>query len=138
MDVLSAVDSTLLNASRSGRGAVILSPRTGSNSRTVRNLLRLLVREGYLEGLSPSPSSTSQESTVGLAVRLKYNARGEPAIRGAFRVSKPSRRVYAGVSSLWQPPAGAGLLVISTPRGLRSDRDARRFNVGGEILMGIR
>jgi ribosomal protein S8 len=46
--------------------------------------------------------------------------------------------VYVGVSALWQPPAGAGLLILSTTHGLISDRDARRFNVGGEILRGIR
>ena len=131
MDTLSAALSALLNASRSRRSAVSLSVRAGGNTERVRQVLRLLVREGYLESLTLGAST-------GLRVRLKYNSRGEPAIRARFRVSKPSRRVYVGTSALWQPPAGAGLLVLSTNRGLLTDRDARRFNIGGEVLRGIR
>ena len=136
MDILSNALSMLLNASRSRRSRVLLPAHAGGNSKRVREVLRLLTNEGYLEGLSPVASSSKRQQ--GFIARLKYNARGETAIRALFRVSKSSRRVYVGVSALWQPPAGAGLLVLSTPQGLRSDRDARRFNVGGEILIGVR
>ena len=136
MDILSNALSMLLNASRSRRSRVLLPAHAGGNSKRVREVLRLLTNEGYLEGLSPVASSSKRQQ--GVIARLKYNARGEPAIRALFRVSKSSRRVYVGVSALWQPPAGASLLVLSTPQGLRSDRDARRFNVGGEILIGVR
>ena len=136
MDVLSNALSTLLNASRSRRASVLLSASAGGGSRRIRERLRLLTREGYLGGLSPGRLKAHSQNEV--VVHLKYNSRGEPAIRALFRVSTPGRRVYIGVSSLWQPPAGAGLLVLSTPNGLRSDRDARRFNLGGEVLMGIR
>lgn len=131
MDILSSALSNLLNASRSRRSFMVISARTGGNSGRVRSALRLLVREGYLEALTPVPNN-------GIGVRFKYNSRGEPAIRSIFRVSTPSRRVYAGVNSFWQAPAGAGRLIVSTPYGLLTDRDARRLNVGGEILRGIR
>jgi small subunit ribosomal protein S8 len=132
MDIIASTVSTLLNASRARRATTILSARAGGNSHRVRSVLRLLVREGYLEGLAPALV------TSGVTIRFKYNSRGEPAIRSVFCVSKPGRRVYAGVASLWQAPAGAGILILSTPRGLLTDRDARRLNVGGEILRGIR
>jgi ribosomal protein S8/ribosomal protein S14 len=135
MDVLSNTLSILLNASRSRRSDVLLPPHAGGNSNRVREVLRLLTNEGYLEGLSPVSSIAKSQ---GIVARLKYNARGEPAIRALFRVSTPGRRVYVGASSLWQPPAGSGLLVLSTTQGLRSDRDARRFNLGGEVLRGVR
>jgi len=136
MDVLSNALAMLLNASRSRRATVLLPVHAGGDSKRVREVLRLLTNEGYLEGLAPAPTLSKVQN--GVVARLKYNARGEPAIRALFRVSTPGRRVYVGVSTLWQPPAGAGLLILSTTHGLISDRDARRFNVGGEILRGIR
>ena len=136
MDVRSNALSILLNASRSRRATVCLSAHAGGNSKRVREVLRLLTNEGYLEGLAPG--SVLSKTKQGVVARLKYNARGEPAIRALFRVSTPGRRVYVGVSALWQPPAGVGFLVLSTTQGLRSDRDARRFNIGGEVLRGIR
>jgi small subunit ribosomal protein S8 len=71
-----------------------------------------------------------------LEVKLRYFY-GEPVIREIRRVSKPGRRVYAGVAELPRVRNGLGVAIISTPRGVMSDKQARRENVGGEILCTI-
>ena len=77
MDVLSNALSMLLNASRSRRATVLLPVHAGGDSKRVREVLRLLTNEGYLEGLAPAP--TLSKIRNGVVARLKYNARGEPA-----------------------------------------------------------
>ncbi|MCO6466337.1 MAG: 30S ribosomal protein S8 [Bradyrhizobiaceae bacterium] len=71
-----------------------------------------------------------------LEVKLRYYF-GQPVIREIKRVSKPGRRVYAGVTELPRVRNGLGVAIISTPRGVMSDKQARRENVGGEILCTI-
>ncbi|GMV53580.1 MAG: 30S ribosomal protein S8 [Chlorobi bacterium] len=71
-----------------------------------------------------------------LEVKLRYYY-GQPVIREIKRVSKPGRRVYAGVTELPRVRNGLGVAIISTPRGVMSDKQARRENVGGEILCTI-
>lgn len=71
-----------------------------------------------------------------LEVKLRYFY-GQPVIREIKRVSKPGRRVYAGVAELPRVRNGLGVAIISTPQGVMSDKQARRENVGGEILCTI-
>jgi len=71
-----------------------------------------------------------------LQVKLRYYY-GQPVIREIRRVSKPGRRVYAGVDNLPRVRNGLGVAIISTPRGVMSDKQARRENVGGEIICTI-
>lgn len=71
-----------------------------------------------------------------LRLYLKYHE-GAPVIRELQRVSKPGRRQYAGVSELPRIRSGLGMAIVSTSRGVMSDRDARKNNVGGEILAAI-
>ena len=73
------------------------------------------------------PSST-------LEIKLRYGIDGEDVIRHIERISKPGRRVYASVSELYPVLRGQGIHILSTPRGIVSDRKAREFNVGGEVL----
>ncbi len=68
-----------------------------------------------------------------LKVKLRYYY-GQPVIREIKRISKPGRRVYTGVDTLPRVHNGLGVAIISTPRGLMSDKQARRENVGGEVL----
>jgi small subunit ribosomal protein S8 len=58
-------------------------------------------------------------------------------IRNIFRVSKPGRRVFLSTKALWKPKTTTGIFILSTPKGLYTDRDARFFNLGGEILCGV-
>jgi small subunit ribosomal protein S8 len=71
-----------------------------------------------------------------LRLYLKYHE-GAPVIREVQRVSKPGRRQYAGVTELPRVRSGLGMAIVSTSRGVMSDRDARKNNVGGEILAAI-
>lgn len=71
-----------------------------------------------------------------LRIYLKYHE-GRPVIRDVQRVSKPGRRQYAGVQELPRVRNGLGMAIVSTSRGVMSDRDARKNNVGGEILAAI-
>lgn len=94
-------------------------------SKLIWNLVRLLQKEGYL--------SDVKQSKREIIVTLKYNSR-IPALTDVKRVSKPSLRVYKGVSDLPQVLSGLGIAIISTPQGLLTDRQARKKRVGGEVL----
>ena len=72
-----------------------------------------------------------------LRIELKYGPRGEQIINLLKRASKPGRRVYTGVGDLPRPLAGLGIAIVSTPRGVLSDRQARAAHVGGELLCTV-
>lgn len=69
-----------------------------------------------------------------LKVYLKYTEEREPVLRGLRRISKPGCRIYSKAKSIPWVKSGLGIVVLSTPRGVISGREARRLNVGGEIL----
>lgn len=93
-------------------------------------LLTLLAKEGYIGTFSQKGKSRTLE------VELAYKE-GRPAVQGHKRISKPSRRMYLGVRDLKPVRRGHGLLVLSTPKGLMSGRDAKRERVGGEALFEL-
>ncbi len=97
-------------------------------SKLILNLMKLLQKEGYLEAVSQKERE--------ILVTLKYNER-KPAITDITRVSKPSLRVYSGASDLPYVLNGLGIAVISTPKGLMTEKEARKSKVGGEILAFI-
>lgn len=97
------------------------------------NVLDVLQREGYIRGYS---WSEVHDGIAELAVELKYSE-GQPVIREINRVSKPGRRVYAGIRKLQPFYNGLGIAILSTPRGVMSDSEARAANVGGEILCQV-
>lgn len=92
----------------------------------------VLARAGYV-GEVKEKGKTSRQ----LEVELKYAAGGRPAIAGAKRISKPSRRMYLGVHEIRPVKRGHGLLVLSTPQGILSGKEARQKKVGGEALFEI-
>ncbi|MBI2330051.1 30S ribosomal protein S8 [Candidatus Daviesbacteria bacterium] len=94
-------------------------------SKLILKLAKLLQKEGYL-------SSVEQKQGV-IKVTLKYNDR-TAAITDVKRISKPSLRVYKGVKELPRVLNGLGIAVISTPKGLMTDKQARKEKVGGEVL----
>ena len=97
------------------------------------NVLDVLKKEGYIRGYE------RQEVRPGIAefrIELKYHG-GQPVIRTIRRISKPGRRVYSKIRDLPRPYNGLGIAVLSTPRGVMSDIDAREANVGGEILCQV-
>lgn len=97
------------------------------------NVLEVFKREGYIRGY------TLYEVRPGvseLKIELKYHE-GDPVIREIHRVSKPGRRVYSGIKDLSRVYSGLGISVLSTPRGVMSDAEARAANVGGEVLCQV-
>ena len=93
----------------------------------------MLQREGYIRGYSTEETSGP---TPTIRIELKY-FEGQPAIQHVARVSKPGRRVYAGATSLPKVKNGLGIVIVSTPRGVLSDAEARSQNVGGEVLCQV-
>ena len=96
------------------------------------NVLEVLKREGYIRGYSEEELAGHD----GLRVELKY-FEGQPAIKHVARVSKPGRRVYSGSSELPRVRNGLGIVIVSTPKGVLSDAEARDQNVGGEVLAEV-
>jgi small subunit ribosomal protein S8 len=94
-----------------------------------------LQREGYIRGYSEEVLGTRGQHK-GIRIELKY-FEGEPAIRHVARVSKPGRRVYSGSTELPVIRNGLGITIVSTPKGVLSDAEAREANVGGEILAEV-
>ena len=121
----------LLSRIRNGqmrRKAKISSP----NSRLRTRLLDVLQAEGFIRGYS----SIEVDGHSEFEIELKYYD-GEPVIREIRRVSRPGRRVYASVRNLPRVSDGLGVAILSTPKGVMSDADAREQNVGGEVLCQV-
>jgi small subunit ribosomal protein S8 len=97
------------------------------------NVLDVLKREGYIRGFVPSNGS---EPAPQFKIELKYND-GAPVIREINRISKPGRRVYSKIADLPRVYNGLGISILSTPRGVMSDNEARAANVGGEVLCRV-
>ncbi len=97
------------------------------------HIVQVLKDEGFIAGyevLEGEPRST-------LRVRLRYGPDGEQVIRSIQRVSKPGRRIYRRADDIKPALRGMGMFVMSTPRGVLSDRQAREAHVGGEILCEV-
>src|SRR5579875_3053712 len=97
------------------------------------NVLEVLKREGFIRGYS---AEELRPGVARLRIELKYND-GEPVIKEIHRVSKPGRRVYSRIKELPRVYAGLGVSILSTPRGVLSDAEARAANVGGEVLCRV-
>ena len=120
---------TRIRNGQSARKSVVSSPA----SRFRTNVLEVLKREGYIRNFS------SVESDAGfkeLKIELKYHE-GQPVISEIKRVSRPGRRVYFGIRDLPRVYNGLGIAILSTPRGVLSDNEARTANVGGEVLCHV-
>ena len=103
------------------------------SSRLRESVLDVLKTEGYIRGYASVEHSNGRKE---LEIELKYFD-GEPVIREISRVSKPGRRVYASVRNLPRVNNGLGVAILSTPKGVMADHDARDANVGGEVLCTV-
>jgi small subunit ribosomal protein S8 len=102
-------------------------------SRMKISLAKILKEEGFIKNYKVIKDN--RQGT--LRVYLKYNEQQSPLIQGLRRVSRPGRRVYAGYEDLPRVQGGLGLAVISTSQGVVTDRQARKLQVGGEVLCEI-
>jgi small subunit ribosomal protein S8 len=115
------------NGQRAKKDSVV-SPASSLRTR----VLDVLQREGYIRGYSEEALGAHK----GIRIELKY-FEGAPAIQHVARVSKPGRRVYSGSQELPIIRNGLGITIVSTPKGVLSDAEARAQNVGGEILAEV-
>jgi small subunit ribosomal protein S8 len=97
------------------------------------NVLEVLKREGYIRGFT---REDVRPGVAELKIELKY-VDGEPVIREISRISKPGRRIYSKIGDLPRVYNGLGIAILSTPRGVMSDNEARAANVGGEVLCRV-
>lgn len=127
-DPLGDMLTRIRNAQRSRH-----STCTAPASKLRANVLDVLKREGFIRGFS---AEELRPGVSQLRIELKYNE-GEPVIKEITRVSKPGRRVYSKIKELPRVYAGLGVSILSTPRGVMSDAEARAANVGGEVLCRV-
>ncbi len=127
-DPLGDMLTRIRNGQRVGKSKV-----TAPASRLRSNVLDVLKREGFIRDFR------TQEQSPGineLEIELKYNE-GQPVINEIARVSTPGRRVYSKIKELPRYYNGLGITILSTPRGVMSDQEARAANVGGEVLCRV-
>ena len=122
----------LLTRIRNGLGARHSEVRI-PHSRLKARIAELLVNEGYVEDVEVIPDPIQSE----IVVRLKYTRNREPVITGIRRVSKPGLRVYSARDKLPRVQAGLGVAIVSTSKGVMTDKEARRHKVGGEVLCEV-
>jgi len=111
------------------RRAFVLVP----SSKIKTSIAQILLEEGFIQGYEV----TNEQPQPNLRLWLKYDEKRRPVLTGLQRVSKPGRRVYKGKQELPWDLSGLGIAIVSTPRGLMTDREARRQGVGGEVLCYI-
>ena len=106
---------------------------TSPASKLRANVLDVLKREGFIRNFT---QNEVRSGIMEIEIELKYHE-GDPVIREISRVSTPGRRVYSGIKDLPRIYEGLGISILSTPRGVLSDSEARDQNVGGEILCQV-
>jgi small subunit ribosomal protein S8 len=127
-DPLGDMLTRIRNAYQAGH-ADLLCP----SSRLKLAVARVLAEEGFLSGVEVEPIDGKPH----LRIRLRYGSDGRPILDGLRRVSRPGRRVYVAAKGIPRVRSGLGSAVLSTPRGVLSDRTARAEVVGGEILCEV-
>ncbi|MCS7153026.1 MAG: 30S ribosomal protein S8 [Bacteroidia bacterium] len=129
MDTIGDFLTRLRNAYRANH------PVIQTQASFVRNeIARILKEQGYIEDYQVIEEGKKQF----LRILLRYGPRQKPALREIIRVSKPGRRLYSSASHLPEVANGLGIAIISTSKGIMTDKEARRHNVGGEILCFVR
>jgi small subunit ribosomal protein S8 len=120
---------TRIRNGQQARKSIVVAPA----SRFRSSVLDVLKREGYIRGFS---ELESRPGISEIKIELKYHE-GDPVIREIKRISTPGCRVYSKIKDLPRIYNGLGISIISTPRGVMSDAEARAANVGGEVLCRV-
>jgi small subunit ribosomal protein S8 len=130
-DPIADLLTRIRNGQQAGHASVLV-PR----SKIKLAIIKILKHEGFVEGyIDEASGSTGGGETI--KVFLKYDGSRTGAIRGLTRVSKPGRRNYVGRDDIPRVRSGLGIAILTTSRGLLTDRDARAAGVGGEILCHV-
>ncbi len=123
-DPISDMLTRIRNAQMANKVSVVMP-----SSKLKLAIVKVLKEEGYIDGYSVR----EQDKKSILEIDLKYYA-GHPVIERIDRVSKPGLRIYRGVNDIPRVMNGLGVAIVSTPKGVLTDRKARAANVGGEVL----
>ena len=129
-DPIADMLTRIRNANRVGR-RIVLIPK----SKICTGIAQVLKDEGYIDDVDEIPDVLGRQGQI--RVRLKYSMSGEKVIHAIERASKPGCRVYRGVKDLPKVLNGMGIAVVSTSKGVMSDRKARESGVGGELLCTV-
>lgn len=116
------------NGIMAGHDAVVIP-----SSKMKERLSAILKQEGYIHGFK----AVEHEGRKDPIINVKYVKPGEPVIHGLKRVSSPGLRVYAGVKEIPEVHGGLGIAILTTPKGLLTGKEARKQNLGGEILAHV-
>ncbi|HIJ42775.1 MAG: 30S ribosomal protein S8 [Rhodospirillales bacterium] len=127
-DPLGDMLTRIRNGQRARKNAIV-----APSSKLRMNVLNVLKREGFIRGYSHYEVRSGIRE---IKIELKYHD-GDPVIREISRVSKPGRRVYSKIKDLSRVYNGLGIAILSTPRGVMSDAEARDANIGGEVLCQV-
>ena len=127
-DPIADMLTRIRNANRVGRRMVLIP-----KSKICTGIAEVLKDEGYIEDYDVIDDAQQGQ----IRVKLKYSLAGEKVIHEIDRASKPGRRIYRGVNDLPRILNGMGIAVVSTSKGVMSDRKAREQNVGGELLCTV-
>lgn len=98
-------------------------------------IANILLEEGYVTAVTKKAGKSAAQKFI--EVGISYDADRRPRFGGLVRVSRPSRRVYSGVAELKPVHQGHGIMILSTPKGLMTDKTARKEHVGGEVICKI-
>jgi len=123
-DPISDMLTRIRNAQAGGKTTVAIP-----SSKVKSAIAQVLVDEGYIDGFVVKPNDGKPQ----MEIALRYYA-GQPVIERIERVSRPGLRVYRGASDIPKVMNGLGVAIVSTPRGVMTDRKARASGVGGEVL----
>ena len=123
-DMLTRIRNALL-----ARHTQVLMP----SSKLKMAIAKILREEGFVQDFDVS----QQDKQPVLRIRLKYTDQRKPVLNGLERVSTPGRRVYTGYREVTWVQSGMGISILTTPKGLMTDRKARRMKIGGEVLCHI-
>ena len=127
-DPIADMLTRIRNASSAGKETVSMP-----STKVLAQIVRVIGEEGYIEGYVIEDAKPQNILTI----TLKYGKNRTKTIKGIRRISKPGLRIYAAVNDLPRVLGGLGTAVISTSKGMMSDRDARKAGVGGEIIAYI-
>ena len=128
-DQISDLLTRIRNAQKAGHPSATLP-----GSKTKERILKVLVEEGYIDRFEAF--NDSDEKGL-IKVYLRYSVDGRPAIKEVTRISTPGRRRYVPVDRIPVYKEGLGLVVVSTSKGMLSDKDARKIGVGGELICSV-
>jgi len=106
---------------------------TMPSSKLKEQVARILSEEGFIDGYKVDDARVGKELTV----RLRYDHERQPILVGIKRISKPGLRVYSSASDVPRVRGGIGISIVSTSDGVMTDREARKRNVGGEVLCEV-